>query len=183
MIRNTLFTLAPVALLLLSVTGGAQAASNAQITIAGNVQAATCDVNISTNNLDLGTFTPKDFTAVATPVTGSIKKLELRLSNCDAPLAAGDKAGLVVTGQTLVGHTNIFSSGNTNTGVMLSKVSTPSTYISNGETLTVATAATPPDANDFNGHPLTLQAGLATGSTAADIGRVSAPILFQFVYN
>ncbi|WP_025123102.1 MULTISPECIES: fimbrial protein [unclassified Serratia (in: enterobacteria)] len=183
--RKNLLTLTPAALLLLAVAGGAQAASNAQITITGTVVAATCDVSLSTNNLDLGNYTPAQFTGVATPIPASQHPFTVGLSNCQTPLAASDAAGLVVTGQTLAGNTNMFNTTGTNTGVMLRQASAPAgTYISNGDKLTVATAGTTPSAADFNGQTLSLTAGLAsTSTTGVNIGAVNAPILFSFAYN
>ncbi|WP_417878279.1 fimbrial protein [Vibrio sp.] len=176
-LRTTLFSG------LLAISCITQAASNGQITITGNVVAATCDVSISTNNLDLGNFSKSSFTAVATPVRASVKQFTVGLSNCETPLKTGDMAGLIVTGQTLGGNPNIFNSTGTNTGIMLSKSSTPDTYITAGQKLSLATAGTTPAASDFNTQSLSLQAGLASTSTTPDIGSVSAPILFSFAYN
>lgn len=168
---------------LLAISGITQAASNGQITITGNVVAATCDVSISTNNLDLGNFSKSSFTAVATPVSASIKQFTVGLSNCETPLTSGDTAGLIVTGQTLGGNPNIFNSTGTNTGIMLSKTSTPNDFITAGQKLSLATAGATPATSDFNAKSLSLQAGLASTSTTPDIGSVSAPILFSFAYN
>ncbi|MHA7845925.1 fimbrial protein [Serratia sp. D1N4] len=186
MMRKILSTMTPVALLLLATAGNVQAASNAQMTITGTVVAATCDVSLSTNNLDLGNFTPADFTAVATPVAASQKSFTVGINNCQTPLAAGDKANLVVTGQTLGGNPSIFNSTGTNAGVMLRDVAAPAgTYIKNGDKLLVATAGATPASGDFNGKSLSLQAGLASSSsnTGVNIGAVNAPVLFSFAYN
>lgn len=183
--RNILSTLTPAALLLLAVTGGAQAASNAQITITGTVVASTCDVNLSTNNLDLGNFTPTQLTGagVATPLAASNQQFTVGLSACATP-EAGKKASVTVSGQTLPGNSNMFNSTGTTSGVMLSTAATPNTYIANGDTLLIATAnATTPTAGDFNGHTLTLNAGLASSTATASVGEVNAPILFNFAYN
>ncbi|AHG18911.1 hypothetical protein Z042_04310 [Chania multitudinisentens RB-25] len=183
--RKILSTMTPVALLLLAATGTAQAASNAQLTVTGTVVAATCDVSLSTNNLDLGNHTPSQFTAVATPIVASQKSFTVGVNNCQTPLSPGDTANLVVTGQTLGGNPNIFNSTGTNTGVMLNLAATPNSYISNGDKLLVATAGTPAASADFNGKTLTLQAGLASTAAAggANIGAVNAPVLFSFAYN
>jgi len=179
-----MFKTAPVALLLLAAAGTAHAANNAQITITANVVAATCDVSLSTNNLDLGNFTPSQFTTVAVPVTASVKKFTVGINNCETPKAASDTASLVVSGQTLGGNTNMFNSTGTNTGIMLSQTATPSTYIKNGDKILLATAASSePSAADLNGKTLSLQAGLASTSSTADIGTVNAPVLFSFAYN
>lgn len=181
--RNVLFVMAPLAVALLAGTGAAQAASNAQITITANVVAATCDVSVSNSTLDLGSYTPAQFTGVATPIALSNKNFTVGLNNCDVPMVAGDLANLVVTGQTLGGNPNIFNSTGTNTGIMLSLASTPTSYINSGDKLNVATAGSTPAASDFNGQSLRMQAGLASSSAAADLGLVSAPVLFSFAYN
>jgi len=181
--RKSIFTLAPVVAVLLAGSGVAQAASNAQMTITANVVAATCDVSLSNASLDLGNYSKSAFTTVATPVTASVKTFTVGLSNCETPAKAGDKASLIVTGQTLGGNPNIFNSTGTNTGVMLSETATPTNYITNGQKLAVATAGATPAAGDFNAKSLSLQAGLASTSTTPDIGMVSAPILFSFAYN
>ncbi|OMQ23693.1 fimbrial protein [Serratia oryzae] len=180
--RKSVFMVAPVVALLAGM-GIAQAATNAQITITANVVASTCDVSISTGNMDLGNFALADFTAVATPVADSVKKFTVGLNNCETPMAEGDTANLIVSGQTLAANPNIFNTTGTNTGVMLSEVATPTAYISAGDKLTVATAGATPAAGDFNGKTLSLQAALASTSTTPDLGMVSAPILFSFSYN
>jgi len=166
--KKSLFILAPIAAVLLAGMGTAQAASNAQITITANVTQATCDVSLSTANLDLGNYSVAQFTQVATPVTGSTKTFTVGLSNCEAPSTQGDIAGLVISGQTLAGNTNIFNSTGTNTGIMLSQVTAPTTYLSAGDTLDVATASATPAVGDFNGKTLSLQAAVASASTDAD---------------
>lgn len=183
---KNIFTLTPVALVLLAIAGNTQAASNAQITITANVVDVTCDVSLSTNNLDLGNWMPGAFPAtVATPIANSKKTFTVGINNCGTP-AASKVAGLTVIGPVLGGNPNLFNNTGTNTGVMLNLLSTPDTYINNGETLSVATAdATTPTPGDFNAKQLSLQAGLASTATtgAANIGAVSAPILFAFAYN
>lgn len=181
--RKSIFTLAPVVAALLAGAGVAQAASNSQMTITANVVAATCDVSLSNPSLDLGNYSKSAFTAVATPIVDSVKTFTVGLNNCETPVAANDQASLIVTGQTLGGNTNIFNSTGTNTGIMLSEVTSPTTYITAGQKLSVATAGETPEAGDFNAKSLSLQAGLASTSTTPDLGLVSAPIVFSFAYN
>lgn len=182
--RKSLLVLAPTSLLLLAVTGTALASANAQITITASVVASTCDVSLSTNNLDLGNYTASQFSSVATPISESQHPFTVGINNCQAPKAAGDTASLVVTGQTLAGYSNMFNNTDTNTGVMLSLASTPSSYITNGQKLLVATAGEKPAASDFNGKTLSLNAGLASTTTSGvSLGAVNAPILFSFAYN
>lgn len=177
--------LVPVAtVLLIASAGTAIAGNNAQITITANVVAATCDVSLSTNNLDLGNYSPSVFTSVATPVAESVKKFTVGLNNCETPKAASDTASVVVTGQTLGGNTNIFNSTGTNTGIMISQASSPEKYINSGDKLLVATAsATDPTSADLNAKSLSLLAGLASSGDKAEFGSVSAPVLFSFAYN
>lgn len=181
--RKSIFTLAPVVAALLAGAGVAQAASNAQMTITANVVAATCDVSLSNASLDLGNFSKSAITAVATPVTQSIKTFTVGLSNCEAPAKAGDTANLIVRCQTLFGNPNIFNTTDTNTGVMLSEVGKSNSYITDGQKLVVATAGTDPELGDFNAKSLSLQAGLASTSLEPQVGMISAPILFSFAYN
>jgi len=184
--RKTLLTLTPAALLLLAVSGGALAASNAQVTITGNVVAATCDVSASTSTLDLGNHTPSEFTAVATPIASSTKQFTVGLNNCQTPVATGATAGLIVNGATLGGNPTIFNTSGTNTGVMLSNAATPTVHIAAGQKVNLATASsTPLNAADFNGKSMTFNASLASSSTltAVNLGSVNAPITFQFAYN
>ncbi|MFI8415331.1 fimbrial protein [Serratia sp. NPDC078593] len=181
--RNSIVKLVPVALLLLSVSGYSHAGTNAQIMITADVVAASCDVSLSTNNLDLGNYTPKAFTTVATPIADSVKPFTVGLNNCDVPLAAGDTASLKISGQALGGNPSIFNTTGTNTGIMLN-LKGETDYIANGDKLQVATAGTT-SADEFNSKTLSLEAGLASTVTGnnVDIGHVSAPILFSFVYN
>ena len=181
--RKSFFTLAPVVTSLLTGSGVAQAASNAQMNITANVVAATCDVSVSNPSLDLGNYSKSAFDTVATPVASSVKTFTVGLNNCEAPAAAGDTASLIVSGQTLGGYPNIFNSTGTNTGVMLSEVGKPTAYITAGQKLLVAKAGETPASGEFTAKSLSLQAGLASTSLTPDIGMVSAPILFSFAYN
>lgn len=83
--RKAILNLAPAALAILALTGTSHAATNAQVIVTADVVAASCDVSLSTNNLDLGNFTPKAFTTIATPIAASIKPFTVGLNNCDAP--------------------------------------------------------------------------------------------------
>lgn len=182
--RKSYSTLAAFGLVILASTSVAHAASNAHLTVTANVAASTCDVSLSTSNLDLGNYTATDFaSAVSVPIAASTKSFTVGLNNCGAPLLEGDTANLVVTGETLVGYNDMFNSTSTNTAIMLSRSDAPGTYIKAGDKLTVATAGSSPSAADFNAKTLSLQAGLASTSASPDIGAVSAPILFSFAYN
>lgn len=164
--------------------GAANAASNAQMTITSSVVATTCDVSVSNPNLELGNFATSALSKdLAKPAAASIKQFTVGLSNCEAPKAAG-VASLKVTGATLGGNPAIFNADtNANTGIMLSQPDQADQYIQNGDVLEVATAGETPTAGDLDGKMLRLQAGLASTSATPNIGFVSAPVLFSFVYN
>jgi type 1 fimbria pilin len=181
--RKAILNLVPAALAIIAMTSVSYAATNAQVIVTADVVAASCDVSLSTNNLDLGNFTPKEFTTIATPVAASVKPFTVGLNNCDAPLKAGDTANLVVSGQALGGNPDIFNTTGTNTGIMLN-VKGSTSYITNGQKVQVAAAADT-SADDFNAKTLSMEAGLASTVTgnSIDIGHVSAPILFSFAYN
>lgn len=161
------------------------ASSNAQLTVTANIVQKTCDVSISTPNIDLGNYSPAQFkeAGVAKPISESVRNFILGLSNCDIPLAKGDVASLTVTGQTIPGFDTIFNSNNMNAGVMLNEAG-KDTFIANGQKIEVATAGETPSESDFNNKTLNMQVGLA--STSLDniaAGNIQAPILFSFTYN
>lgn len=180
--RKSVFTFSALFSALFVVAGAAQAASNAEMTITSNVVAATCDVSVSNPNLELGNFSKTAFKDVRKPVAASIKKFTVGLSNCEAPAADG-VASLKVTGPTMGGNNDMFNNTGTNTGIMLSLQDSADKYIQSGELLEVAKAGSTPQAGDFNNKMLSLQAGLASYSTEPQIGAVSAPVLFSFIYN
>lgn len=132
--RKNLLALTPLSLLLLAMTGGVQAASNATIQITGNVVAATCDVRSSVLSLDLGNFSAKDFVSPGVPVIGSERQFSVELSNCQN-ISSNDHntAYLKVVGTTIPGNLNIFNGSDINAGVMLSEISKPNDYLKSGE--------------------------------------------------
>lgn len=179
--RKNTFALTSVALALLATSSVSLAATNAQMTITGDIVAVTCDVSVSNSNLDLGNFKESDFSAIATPIAASVKKFTVGLNNCGTPTAS-KIAGVTVRGQTLGGNPTIFNSTGTNTGVMM-KVAGSSDYVAAGDTIDIATAdATTPVAGDFNGKTISMEAGLAKSVTAADLGHINAPVIFSFAY-
>lgn len=183
--RMSKFSLATAAVLLTAVSTSTFAASNAELTITGNIVTSTCDVSVSTPTLDLGNHSKSAFTAVATPVTASVKTFTVGLNNCDSPSVEGDLANLVITGQTVAGNSSIFNSAGSasDSGVMLSVSGSPTTYLSQGEKIPVAVASSQPGAGDFNNKTVSFNAGLASTNISPNPGTVNAPILLSFVYN
>lgn len=182
--QKSALILSQVFAVLFTVAGAANAASNARLHITASVVATTCDVSLSSPNLDLGNFTPGAFNKeINKPAAGTIKKFSVGLNNCEAPAKAG-VAGLQVTGMTVFGNKAMFnSSSDANTGIMLSQVNDAKNYIKAGDTLIVAKTGEKPEKGDLNGKTLDLQAGLASTSATPNIGDINAPVLFSFVYN
>lgn len=181
--RKFLFTLAPAAALLMSVTGTTQAADNAMVTFSGNVQANTCDVRANTTALDLGTFKPSAFpTTTKTAVPGSTKGFSLVLENCEAAAAAGT-ASLKVVGNTADGTSDVFAGDSTSSyGVILNKVG-ETDLVENNDEIALKAFPTAPGADELDGLKLEMQASLAKVGTTVNTGNMRAPVVFQFIYN
>lgn len=190
--RKSLYTLAPIALLMFAASTSTQAAANGKIDITGNVSHGTCDVKMSHSSLDLGNYTADDFktAGVKKPVAGSEKTFSVKLENC--MLATGaPKAGtasLLVTGSTVQLHDDLFNNIDTaTTGVMLKSEGNPVLNNGNVEMVTF-TGATGDEADvaKINGLEKVFTASLA--SNTADVaqitgGQISTPIMFQYDYN
>lgn len=72
----------------LGFTGAASAATNAQVTVSGQIASATCDLSVSNPNIDLGTYISADIQA-AGDITNSAKDFSLLLTNCSKDQSAG----------------------------------------------------------------------------------------------
>lgn len=107
MIFNKTLLLAPVAAFIMAV-GTAQAATNAQVTITGQIAAATCDLNVTHSNIDLGTVISSDVTA-AGPITSTSKDFTLNLSNCTQDGEESTAVSLFSKGTALAVNTNYFN--------------------------------------------------------------------------
>lgn len=182
--RTTLLTLSPVALLLLASTGTALAADtarNGMITIEASIVAATCDVSV-TDRLNLGNHTKGVFTVANSFIDTTAQNFDVRVVNCETPLAEDDIASLRISGTTLSGGSNnIFNSDNSsNVGVM---VKHEGTVLQSGDSILVGTASSTPGAGDFE-KSISLSAAMATTNISAITnGMISAPITFSFIYN
>ncbi|OCJ36975.1 hypothetical protein [Serratia sp. 14-2641] len=182
--RTTLLTLSPAALLLLASTGTALAAgssSNAMITIEANIVTATCDVSV-TDRLNLGNHRKDVFTVANSFIDTTAQSFDVRISNCEEPLAEGDTASLRIAGSTLSGgDNNIFNTNNrSNIGVM---VKHNGTILQSGDHIPVGTAGSTPVIGDFE-KSIPLSVALATNNISAIANEnISVPITFSFIYN
>lgn len=160
--------------------GAAQAATNAQVTITGQIAAATCDLNVTKNNIDLGTFVPTGILANSV-ITGSSENFTLNLSDCthdyDTTLT-GNAVNLYAKGTALAANTAYFNNQNGATvGVKLTadgtavKPNTATNIASLTGLITGGSAAIPMTAELF--------------STVAtpDAQMIEAPITFSVAYN
>ncbi|WP_411755648.1 fimbrial protein [Serratia sp. (in: enterobacteria)] len=179
--RTALLNLSPAALLLLASTGTALAASNAMITIEANIVTATCDVSV-TDRLNLGNHTKGIFTVANSFIDTTAQSFDVRISNCEKPLAEGDTASLRISGSTLSGGgNNIFNPNNSsNIGVM---VKNNGALLQSGDKILVGTAGTTPVIGDFE-KSVPFSVALAAKNISAIANEIiSVPITFSFIYN
>ena len=110
-LNKTLLTLSFAAAGLMTFSS-VQAATNAQVTITGQIAAATCDLSVTKSNIDLGTYVSADITANDV-IAGSSKDFTLNLSNCSAAYDSTDPdavpVSLYATGTALATNNNYFN--------------------------------------------------------------------------
>lgn len=189
--RKSLFSLAPIAVLMMAISAPTQAANNAEITVTGNVSHGTCDVKLSQTMLSLGNFTADDFPITAKdPVAGSEKTFKVGLENCSllSSAAKDGTAALIVTGSNVELHQDMFNSDiKSTTGIQLKD---GSNVVGNGDKVTMRKFAgggtDDASAGAING--LTKDFTVALVANTADKaaitgGMVSAPITFMYDYN
>ncbi|WP_273802846.1 fimbrial protein [Providencia rettgeri] len=106
----------------LSLTGvTAVAAQNAQITVTGQIAAATCDLNVTNTNIDLGSHISSSVTQVGV-IANSEYDFQLGLSNCsqDFTAAPSKNIQLFAKGSSLTTDASLFSTAaNGTVGVQL----------------------------------------------------------------
>jgi Fimbrial protein. len=107
--RKSTFILAPVALVLLAASGSALAAGkNATLSVTANISKTTCDVNLTRDAIDLGNFVKSDFNSIAPKTPIKSDSVTVSLANC-ADAADAGTASLVIAGDTLAAHADMFS--------------------------------------------------------------------------
>ncbi|QCJ69375.1 fimbrial protein [Providencia heimbachae] len=96
----------------LGFTGVAAAATSAQVNVTGQIAAATCDLNVTNSNIDLGTHISSDITTIG-KITPSSHDFELRLSNCskafDGSAAGAAPVQLFAKGTALLANSDLFN--------------------------------------------------------------------------
>lgn len=183
--RKSLFALSPAALLLMSASHASFAASNGEIVVRGNVTSATCDVKMSQPSADLGNWKPADFVGDKTSIAASKTSFNVGLENCGAPAATGLVASLIVTGNTLNLHDDIFNSdGKSDHGVMLEDSNGDTVKANQKITLKDFAVDDDADSDKLNALNADFTVGIASVTKGvATSGSLVAPIVFQFDYN
>lgn len=95
----------------LGFSGVAMSATNAQITVTGNIAAATCDLIVSNTGIDLGTFISSDIKAAGV-IAGSTRAFDMSLSNCGKAFDGKDGKFIQMhaKGTALATNTALFNS-------------------------------------------------------------------------
>lgn len=180
-------------LLTLSVAGAGlmmfssvQAATNAQVTITGQIAAATCDLSVTKNNIDLGTYVSSTISANAV-ITGSSKDFTLNLTNCsadyDGTAQGAVPVSLYATGTALAADNNYFNNVDGGTvGVKLTADSTTATPVDIKPNVAAGIASL---SALTSGGSATIPMTAALFSTVATPAAqmIEAPVTFSVAYN
>lgn len=176
---NKTVLLTPVAALFL-VAGIAQAATSAQVTITGQIAAATCDLAVTQSNIDLGTVISGDVTATG-PINSTSRNFTLNLTACTAAQAttgSGSVPSLFARGTAMAANTNYFNNVDGATvGVQLTAAGQPvkpnqSTGLT---TLTGLTAG--------GSAQVAMNAQLYSTVITPASQQIAAPVTFSVAYN
>ncbi len=96
------------------VFGSVQAATNAQVTITGQITSATCYLSVTKNNIDLGTCVSS--ISADSIINGSSKDFTLNLTNCsanyDSTASSSVPVSLYARGTALAANNNYFNNIN-----------------------------------------------------------------------
>lgn len=176
-----LFKLMAVSALVTACSSASYAASTSTLVqVHGTINAATCNVNPSTTDLDLGNFKATDFGSVAdTFVTANKKSLSIQLTDCDG-LGSG-QAYLQVSGPTTNDGFSYFNSdASSKVGIAIREDQKTKDLVNN-ELVALGEA----DAEKATIEALAPKFDISMKSsvvTPASGLTVSAPITFTFIY-
>lgn len=165
-----IFALAPVALIL-GIVGNVQAATQADVTLQGNIVETTCEVtaNNGAATLNVGSFSKTDFTSALKQVGD--ESLVVTLKNC----AEEEEGALQVSG-IVDSNNNLFLSDVAKTAGFMLKAQ-DGTQVTNNTSIAVK-------AKVDGSLTYTLNAGMGVLSTTAiQAGDYNAPIKISFVSN
>lgn len=166
-----IIALAPVALIL-GFSGNVQAATQADVTLQGNIVETTCEVtaNNGAATLNVGSFAKTEFTAAKKQV--GEEPLVVTLKNC----AADEEGALQVSG-VIGSDSNLFLSDVTQTAGFMLKQSDNTTQVTNDTSIPVV-------ADEDGALTYNFTAGMAVMDTANVLpGAYSAPVKISYVSN
>lgn len=176
---NKTLLLTPVAALFL-VAGIAQASTSAQVTISGQIAAATCNLAVTQSNIDLGTVIPGDITTTGA-IASTSRNFTLNLTACTADQATkepGAVVSLIARGTAMAANTNYFNNvDGARVGVQLTAAGLPvkpnqSTGLTALKGLTAGGSA-----------QVAMNAQLYSTVLTPASQRIEAPITFSVAYN
>jgi type 1 fimbria pilin len=166
-----IIALAPVALVM-GFAGNVQAATQADVTLQGNIVATTCEVtaNNGAATLNVGSFARTDFTAAKQQV--GEEPLVVTLKNCSA-----DEAGALQVSGVVGTNNDLFLSDVSQTAGFMLKQSDNATQVTNDTSIPVV-------ADEDGALNYTFTAGMAVMDTANVLpGAYSAPVKISYVSN
>ena len=166
-----IIALAPVALIL-GFVGNVQAATQADVTLQGNIVATTCEVtaNNGAATLNVGSFAKTEFTAAKQQV--GEEPLVVTLKNCDA-----DEEGALQVSGVVGTNNNMFLSDASQTAGFMLKQSDNTTQVVNDTSIPVV-------ADEDGALTYTFTAGMAVMDTANVVpGAYNAPVKISYVSN
>lgn len=170
----------------------------AHIDVYAEISETTCDINVSDENIILGTFSAKDFATAKTNVGG--KSFSLSASNCaesGSPTGVTNSAGgvyaevLFSPGMAIPGETTLWSNtGKNDVGVVLrgsvydfaTKTSTTAD-IKNNDYIQLADVSAGTNVSTIDGKQAIITASLqATTAYTAAAQHIKVPVDFMMVY-
>lgn len=185
-LNKTLLTLS-FATVGLMTFNSVQAATNAQVTITGKIAAATCDLSVTKNNIDLGTYVSSSVSTANTVITGSSKDFTLNLTNCsagyDSTVSGAVPVSLYATGTALAANNNYFN--NVDGGTVGVKLTADNATANPVEVKPNAAADIASLTKLTTGGSATIPMTAALYSTVATpvAQNIEAPITFSIAYN
>ncbi|WP_255586242.1 fimbrial protein [Providencia sp. R33] len=165
----------------ITLASTAHAATDAQVTITGQIAAATCDLSVTKNNIDLGTYTSSSI-STSGEIASSSQSFTLNLTNCtkayDNTGGTASPVNLYAKGTALAANTAYFNNKDGGTvGVKLMADATAvepnvASNITSLKTLSVGGSAS---------IPMTASLYSTVVTPASQL--IEAPITFSIAYN
>lgn len=185
-LNKTLLTLSFAAAGLMTFSS-VQAATNAQVTITGQIAAATCDLSVTKNNIDLGTYVSSTINTADAVITGSSKDFTLNLTNCstdyDGTAQGAVPVSLYATGTALAANNNYFNNVDGGTvGVKLTADSTTATPVDIKPNVAAAIASLS-ELTSGGSATIPMTAALFSTVTTPAAQMIEAPVTFSVAYN